>query len=66
MCVPAQGYFYLLSLQLRSPLARAVALFMLHLLHSTKFFSVNWMGELALDSFQFAGKLDCSTNYDDS
>ena len=37
MCVPARGYFYLLSSQLRSPLAGAVALFVLRLLHSTKF-----------------------------
>ena len=35
MCVPTRGYFYLLSSQLRSPLAGAVALFVLHLLHST-------------------------------
>ena len=38
MCVPARGYFYSLSSQLRSPLAGAVALFVLRLLHSTKFF----------------------------
>ena len=37
MCVPARGYFYSLSSQLRSPLAGAVALFVLRLLHSTKF-----------------------------
>ena len=35
MCVPARGYFYSLSSQLWSPLAGAVALFMLRLLHST-------------------------------
>ena len=38
MCVPARGYFYSFSLQLRSPLVGAVALFTLPLLHSTKFF----------------------------
>ena len=49
MCVPARGYFYSLSSQLQSPLARAVALFVLHLLHSTGYWYLCFIDQLRVN-----------------
>ena len=49
ICVPARGYFYSLSSQLRSPLAGAVALFMLRLLHSTGYWYLCFIDQLRVN-----------------
>ena len=55
------GYFYSLSLQLRSPLAGAVALFVLRLLHSTGYWLVLVSENEQYDGIlEFAGKWDCT------
>ena len=64
MCVPTRDIFihYLRS---SGPHLRELLLYSCYVSFTLLSFCGKPMGELALDSFQFAGKFDCSNNFDD-
>ena len=64
-CVYPHGDIFIRYLRSSGPHLRELLLYLCYVSFTLLSFCGKPMGELALDSFRFAGKFDCSNNYDD-